>query len=111
MDIHPGRPLASQRVQNIADVLGGGGLVPGAIRLVPPVLLYNLLDQLKPWLIRTLAGGVVRVPQLWSPPDHTSDHSIMYCDPPPPTAGAGTAPQTSGGTHWQLHTVTLLRMS
>ena len=48
MDIHPGRPLAPQRVQNIADVLGGGGLVPGALRLVPPVLLYNLLDQLKP---------------------------------------------------------------
>ena len=35
----------------------------------------------------------------------------MYSDPPPPTAGAGTAPRTSGGTHWQLHTVTLLRMS
>ena len=59
MDIHPGRPLAPQRVQNIADVLGGGGLVPGTLRLVPPVLLYNLLDQLKPWVIRTLAGGVV----------------------------------------------------
>ena len=77
MDIHPGRPLAPQRVQNIADVLGGGGLVPGAIRLVPPVLLYNLLDQLKPRLIRTLAGGVVRVALLRSPPDHTSDRSIM----------------------------------
>ena len=59
MDIHPGRPLAPQRVQNIADVLGGGGLVPGTLRLVPPVLLYNLLDQLKPRLIRTLAEGVV----------------------------------------------------
>ena len=59
MDIHPGRPLAPQRVQNIADVLGGGGLVQGTLRLVPPVLLYNLPDQLKPRLIRTLAGGVV----------------------------------------------------
>ena len=70
MDIHPGRPLAPQRVQNIADVLGGGGLVPGTL-LVPPVLLYNLPDQLKPRLIRTLAGGVVtsvvRAPLLRSP--------------------------------------------
>ena len=66
MDIHPGRPLAPQRVQNIADVLGGGGLVPGALRLVPPVLLYNLPDQLKPRVIRTPAG-VVGVALLRSP--------------------------------------------